>query len=418
MARGGELPVHILGKKLVLAVKRQRKLAQPPLFVFQHTQFAVVRRRVLVRIEIQRQHCVRVLLDLAGFAQVGQRGRGVRAAGRGAGKLAERHNQDAVLLRHRVQVERNIGHLLEPVAPAPAQLLQVVDEHDPLPPRQRGGQDILHAPARRMDQLQIGRGDLLFPRRRPLPFLVGHFAPVDARKIDDAAVRHQAVGQLCGAGLQTVKADPLLLPHVRRHLQRQRGFARRGPPRQHHKIPVIRVQPPVQLVQPVADKFPLFPLLGEKLQQRLVHRHDPRPVFLAEYFARLPDQLARLRACPHPCKLLCERPQPPHPRLLLHSGYIRFPAERRRRDIHALQQQVVILRAADAANGYRVHRPSRRKQPHRRLIHRAQLGDAEILRPCQADQLAHDRRVHQQAADHAVFRVKRCLFYHCSYPPF
>ena len=62
---------------------------------------------------------------------------------------------DAVRLRQLVQRQRNVGHLLGAVASSGANELQIVDEHDPVLPRQRGRQNIRHAPTRSRHQHQL-----------------------------------------------------------------------------------------------------------------------------------------------------------------------------------------------------------------------------------------------------------------------
>ena len=284
-----------------------------------------------------------------------------------------------------MQVERNVCHLLEAVAPSATQLLQIVDEHDPMPPGKCSGQDVLHAPPRGGHQLELRGGDFLLPFHNAAPLFLGHLAPVDPAEVDDAAVRHQAVGELRGAGFEAVKADFVVLPHERRHLQRQRGLARGRPPGNDHKVAVIRVQAAIQLVKAPADKSALFALLGVELHERLLHRHDLRGAFLAQDLARLSQQVAPLCAGAHVCHLRRQFPQPCHARLLLHGRYVGAPAERGRRDLHALHEQVVILRAAHPPNGHRVHRSPSTEQLDRGVVYRAQLGDGEILRPGQAD---------------------------------
>ena len=110
----------------------------------------------------------------------------------------------------------------------------------------------------RRNKLDVALRDFLLEPHDPLPLLLSHLAAVNPAEVYKRAAGHDAVGQLCGRGLEAVKSDLCLPPHVRRHLEGHRGFARRRPSGEHNEVAEIAVKSPVEAAEAVLDEFPLF----------------------------------------------------------------------------------------------------------------------------------------------------------------
>ena len=314
-----------------------------------------------------------------------------------------------------MQIERNARDLLESVLALALELLQIVDKDYLVTAAQRGRKDILHRPAACGDHLQIQRRNLTLQPDDALHFLLRQLALVDVPEVHDRTVGDQAVGQLGGRGLKAVKADLCALRHVRRHLQAKRGLARRRTARKNDKIAVVTVQPRVQFVQTVGDEFPLGRLVVVEFKHCVHHADNLCAATLSCGSRRLRYKHPSLRTGAARGKLCGDFVQAVDAGLLLHGADVGAPRSRRRRHVHALHEQVVVCRAANAADRDRVHRTPSREQLFGCLVDRAELRHGEVILVRHRQQFTGDFRRKQQTADYAVLRVQRCFcVYHCS----
>ena len=311
--------------------------------------------------------------------------------------------------------ERNICHDREAVASRSVKFLQVVNKHDFVPSAYRAVHDVLHAPPRRVHQLDVALGDLALQAVKPRPLLRRHLPAVDVAEVDDRAVRDDTVYQLGRRSFEAVKADFRAPPHVRRHLERERRLAGGRAACKDYKIAEVAVQATVESAEPVLDEFSLCRLLEGEGFKSLRQRDDFRALFFRRGLHRRGDELAPFLARAHLRELVSQLPQAADSRLLLHSLGICFPGARRAAYVHALHQQRLVFLADGGADRYRVERPAAVEDLACRGVHRPQLSAEKIALARRGEKLACDLRVEQQRADDAVLGRERCSFlYHTS----
>ena len=221
-------------------VKDQLDRAALALFVFddrQHPVAAGLRR--------EDHDGIRVLLQLAGLTQVRHR----RCAAAllpffGARQLRQRDHGDAGPLRHRVQRQRDVGHLLDAGASLCLQQLHVVDDDHVVPPRHGDRLHVGDAETASADDIKVDVLRRLDRGRCRLVVVQHHPVALDAAKVDALRLCHHAIVQLGVRGLEAKYPDAQSRPrHVHRKLRRQQRLAAARQSTEDDQVAALGVEP-------------------------------------------------------------------------------------------------------------------------------------------------------------------------------
>ena len=314
-----------------------------------------------------------------------------------------------------MQADGNTRDLLGPAAASANNQLQVVHDNQLVAVHHGHCSDVGHRHARRRNDLHRRLGQ----RPGNLAQVLGVSGPdgpaLDVPHRDLRRGSHKTVCDLVLVGFQRKKADLVSLGPVSGALQRPGGLAGGWAPAENDKIPRLGIEPVIKLLDGPAEILGLGGLPLVKPLEQLAHgvHSDAGPVHCGPVglgHQRL--QLVQIRLRRH---LLPKLPELGGPGLFPGQLEVIAHVRRRRRDLHQLDQKLVVILPQLPGHGHRVHRLTGQKQIPDDLVHRP-AGALEICLPGLLQHLGHDLRRDQHGAQDAVLRVQPLVARHSQSP--
>ena len=268
--------------------------------------------------------------------------------------------------------------------------------------------DVARSHAARLDHVEPALGRVLRADREGAPVAVGQAAALDRVEVDLHALRHDAVADLAGGRFKAEKADLERLGHVVGHHQGKGRLSVARVAAQHHHVAapdeavvVEHVQPEAHIVRGRAVRV----ACGEVLQE-LQHRHYLDAAARSHLRLQLGEQRADLVERGRAIDLRREGADAAQRRLLAHQLRIFAPARARGRDLHQVDELLLLRRAGGIAE-FRVDRdgvgvPALAEHLARRLEDQPVWRAGEVALVHLGKHLTDDALVDQHRAEHGA----------------
>ena len=329
----------------------------------------------------------------------------------GARELRQLHHQHAAALGEGVQRAGNGRHLLAAQVARIAlgdDQLDVVHKDHVVAVGDGLRHDVACGHAARLDHVKPALGRVLRANREGTPVAVGQAAALDRVEVDLHALRHDAVADLAGGRFEAEKADLERLGHVIGHHQGKGRLAVARVAAQHHHVAapdeavvVKHVQPEAHIVRGCAAR-----VAGGEILQKLQHRHHLHAAARGHLRLQLREQRTDVVERSRAVDLRRNGADAAQRRLLAHKLRIFAPARARGRDLHQVDELLLLRRAGGIAE-LRVDRdgvgvPALAEHLARRLEDQPVGCAGEIALVHLGEHLTDDALVDQHRAEHGA----------------